>query len=199
MKKGKFIVLYSINNLGKSTQAKLLIDKIKSLGFQAEYLKYPIYSLEPTGPMLNDYLRNQAQTWQVEKPEAQAIYTLNRLQAQPELIAKLEAGINIIAEDYTGTGIAWGMGYGQSFAKLEYLNSMLLKEDYVILFDGERFKEAIETGHTHKTNEELMAKVRDAHLFLAKQYNWDIINANRSKEEVASEVWQKVEHLFSLK
>jgi len=32
MKKGKLIVLYGINNLGKTTQAELLVEKIKSNG-----------------------------------------------------------------------------------------------------------------------------------------------------------------------
>ena len=41
--RGKFIVLYGINNLGKTTQAKMLVDKLKLHGLEAEYLKYPVY------------------------------------------------------------------------------------------------------------------------------------------------------------
>jgi thymidylate kinase len=43
--KGKFIVLYGINNLGKTTQAKLLVEKFQKEGLKAEYMKYAVYSL----------------------------------------------------------------------------------------------------------------------------------------------------------
>ena len=42
-KKGKFIVLYGNNNVGKSTQAKLLVEKLKEKGENVRYFKYPIY------------------------------------------------------------------------------------------------------------------------------------------------------------
>ncbi len=57
MKKGKLIVFYGINNLGKSTQAELLVERIKQEGKKAQHIKYPIYELEPTGSMINRYLR----------------------------------------------------------------------------------------------------------------------------------------------
>jgi len=48
---GKFIVLYGINNLGKTTQTRILVDKLKLHGLKAEYLKYPVYDLAPSGPI----------------------------------------------------------------------------------------------------------------------------------------------------
>ena len=42
---GKFIVIYGVNNLGKTTQANMLVQKLKASGLKAEYLKYPIYDL----------------------------------------------------------------------------------------------------------------------------------------------------------
>ena len=50
MQKGKLIVLYGINNLWKTTQVHLLIDRLRAKGLQAEYLKYPIYDLAPSWP-----------------------------------------------------------------------------------------------------------------------------------------------------
>ena len=57
-KKGRFIVFYGTNNLGKSTQAKLLIERFNNLNIPFEYIKYPLYDLAPSGHILNDYLRN---------------------------------------------------------------------------------------------------------------------------------------------
>ncbi|MBN2854175.1 dUTP diphosphatase [Patescibacteria group bacterium] len=188
---GKLIVLYGINNLGKSTQAKLLVEKLKSEGLKAEYLKYPIYDLSPSGEILNDYLR-EGNFYDLHSREAQLLYVLNRTQYQDELIKKLESGINIVAEDYKGTGIAWGLGAGVSEVFLKSINSHLIDEDLVFLFDGERFMEAMEKTHRHETNNDLTTKVRWAHLKLKEEYGWIKINANLSIEEIHNIIWEKV-------
>ncbi len=193
---GKFIVLYGINNLGKSTQAKLLVERLKANGYQAEYLKYPVYELKPSGEILNDYLR-LGNAYDLTPREAQIIYALNRDQYQAELIRKLKSGINVIAEDYAGTGIAWGLGAGVSEEFLKAINSHLLGEDLVFLFDGRRFKEAVEDNHRHETDEDLMNKVRWAHLKLKEEYGWLKINANEPIEAIHEEIWQKVHALLS--
>lgn len=188
---GKLIVLYGINNLGKSTQAKLLVENLQKNGFKAEYIKFPIYDLSPSGDILNDYLR-EGNFYNLSPREAQLIYALNRTQYQQELINKLEAGINIIAEDYKGTGIAWGIGSNISEVFLKSINSHLLEEDLVFLFDGERFKNAIEKSHKHETDEDLMSKVRWAHLKLQEEYDWIKINANLAITEIQDIIWKTV-------
>lgn len=183
-KKGKLIVFYGTNNLGKSTQARLLVEKLKNLGLKAEYFKYPLYDLEPFGPMLSQYLRN-GNPYDLSAREAQLIYVLNRTQYQKELTEKLNFGINVIAEDYVGTGIAWGVGAGIDQGFLEKINSHLIKEDLGILFEGERFKSSIEENHKHETNDEFTKKVRQIHLDLGQKFNWKTINANLSIEEIS--------------
>ncbi len=192
---GKLIVLYGINNLGKSTQAKLLVERLKNNGYQAEYVKYAIYSLTPSGEILNDYLRS-GNPFNLSPREAQTIQALNRTQYQNELISKLKAGINVVAEDYKGTGIAWGLGAGVEEAYLKKINSHLIDEDLVFLFDGERFRQAIENNHKHENDEELMTKVRWAHLKLREEYGWWKINANLAIEEIHEEIWQTVRDLL---
>ncbi len=183
IKKGRLIVFYGTNNLGKSTQARLLVTKLKKAGWPTEYFKYPLYDLEPSGPIINDYLRHN-NPYNLSPREAQIIYVLNRTQYQTELQKKLDQGINIIAEDYIGTSLAWGIGTEIEIDFLERINNHLIKEDLAILFNGERFKSSIENNHKHETDEKLFAKVKQIHLDLAKKYNWQIINANLSIEEI---------------
>jgi dUTP pyrophosphatase len=197
MGRGKFIVLYGINNLGKTTQAEMLADKLNLRGQRTEYLKYPIYNLEPSGRILNNYLR-QGNFYNLTPREAQIIYTLNRTEFEKKLIEKLESGVNIIAEDYTGTGLAWGIGAGVNEQFLKYINSHLLKEDIAFLFDGERFKNAAENEHKHETDENLINKVRRAHLYLAEEYGWKIINGNQPMEQIHNQLWQEVMKIINL-
>ena len=53
-----FITLYGINNIGKSTQALRLVERLKAEGFDAVYVKFPVYDVEPTGVYLNQFLRS---------------------------------------------------------------------------------------------------------------------------------------------
>ena len=59
---GRFIALYGINNIGKSTQARLLTNRFRSAGFKSEHLKYPVYNLDPTGKKLNEIIRGKKDT-----------------------------------------------------------------------------------------------------------------------------------------
>lgn len=196
-KKGKLIVFYGTNNLGKSTQANILVEKLNNLNIPTEYLKYPIYNLLPSGKIINDYLRNN-NSHNLTAREAQIIYTLNRTQYQNELIKKLEQGINIVSEDYTGTGIAWGIGAEIDQNFLEEINNHLIKEDIAILFDGERFKNSIENNHKHEKDDSFSKKVRQIHLDLAKKYGWEIINANLNIEEISKIIFEKIEKALIL-
>lgn len=193
--RGKFIILLGINNLGKSTQAHLLVENLQNYGFKAEYLKYPIYDLEPTGPQINDIIRG-GKAQEISEVELQKIYTQNRKDFQPELEKKLSKGTNIVAEDYVGTGLAWGVTKGADLLELETQNKDLIKGDLAILLDGERFIEAKEENHIHEQDDDLMKKCRQVHLDLAKKYGWSIVNANQSIEAVAKDIWQLVEPIL---
>ena len=58
MKKGKFIAVYGINGIGKTTQVEILVKYLQSKGLKASRLKYPIYDLPPEGPFIYKYLRD---------------------------------------------------------------------------------------------------------------------------------------------
>jgi dUTP pyrophosphatase len=72
----------------------------------------------------------------------------------------------------------------------------LIEEDLVFLFDGERFRQAIENNHKHENNEDLTNKVRWAHLKLGEEYGWKKINANLSIEEISDEIWESTLELL---
>ncbi|MFA7245121.1 MAG: hypothetical protein WC070_03000 [Candidatus Magasanikbacteria bacterium] len=195
MKNGLFIVLHGINNLGKTTQAKMLVEKLQAEGHKAEYMKYPVYDLEPSGVILNNYLR-EGNKFSLTPREIQTIYALNRTQYESTLKEKLESGINIIAEDYTGTGICWGIGAGVDEEYLKLINSHLLKEDLDFLFDGKRFTESTEKNHKHETDEELLEKVRQTHLRIGEEFGWKKINANLTILEIHAILWEEIKKLI---
>lgn len=187
MREGLFIVIYGINNLGKTTQAQKLVESLNSVGFETEYLKYPIYDLAPTGPKINSILRS-SEKQEISEEEFQQLYIQNRFDYQPQLCKKINDGVNIVAEDYVGTGLAWGWTKGADLEKLIESNKGLLKPDLEILLDGERFLQAKEENHQHESNDEFMEHCRTNHLQLAERFGWEIVDANQSIEEVQKDI-----------
>lgn len=195
--KGKFIVAYGMNNLGKTTASKALADFLLARGIPASYLKYAIYDLEPTGPKINAYLR-KGNPEGLTPLQFQQLQVQNRRDYEPELKRRLKEGEWIIAEDYVGTGIAWGMIAGVPLETLEKMNTGLLKPNLEFLMDGERFSTGIETNHKHEEATELWPRGRTIHLELASRYGWPIVSANQTREQVLESIVSLARERFSL-
>lgn len=195
MNTGLFIVLYGVNNLGKSTQAKLLVEKLQKEGHAAEYIKYAVYDLAPSGPLINNYLRG-GNTHNLSPREVQLLHALNRTQYEPTLLQKLASGITIVAEDYIGTSIAWGTAAGVDETFIREINSHLLQENFALLLTGTRFIDATEKGHPNETNELRMQKATEIHARLGKEHDWKSIDANRPIKTVHGDIWQNVKNLL---
>jgi thymidylate kinase len=100
-----------------------------------------------------------------------------------------------VAEDYTGTGLAWGMTWGGDLEYLEKINKKLFREDFSILMHGHRFNTAIEKDHRNEMDVERIRICKNFLLLLAGRYDWKIINANQSINKVQTEIRNKIKNL----
>ncbi len=123
-------------------------------------------------------------------------FALNRYQIEPRVKKFLEEGKIIVAEDYTGTGLAWGWLKGADLAWLEEINKYLLKEDLTILLEGKRTMRAKENDHIHESNDALVEKSKQVHHALAKKYGWKIVNLEKSKDATAEKVFAVVDEFL---
>lgn len=173
------ITFYGVNNIGKSTQAKLLVEKLNSQGHKAIYLKYPIYDIKPSGIYINNILRNP-NGQSISEEELQMWFALNRFQFEPQLQSYLDQNYIVIAEDYTATSLAWGSAKGANIDWLTNINEPLIKEDLSILITGERSHNSIEDTHIHENNEKLIQLVSLKLLDLASKNNWQIVQRQQN-------------------
>ncbi len=197
MRKGLFITIYGINNIGKSTHAKRLVERLKAQGKKAVYIKYPIYDLAPTGPFLNRILRRSRGAQKIAEEELQLWFVLNRYQFQPMLKKMLASGTIVVAEDYVGTGIAWGVTKGAKLKELEMMNTFLVQSDCSILMDGERSVHATEPGHLHEDNHALIEKCQKVFRILAKKYHWKKVLVAEDRDVTAARLWEYITRLKS--
>ena len=175
--------------MGKSEQLNRLEREYIDAGLPYVRIKYPIYD-SPTGEIINRALRpdSEGNRLEISDEELQWLYAENRRQHEPVLEELLERG-DVIAEDYVGTGLAWGLVKGVSRESLDKFNQGLRVPDIEILLDGERFCGGIEKGHRHEAaGQEIWERSRRIHQELARELGWEVVNANRSKEAVHQEI-----------
>ncbi|MEK7093749.1 MAG: hypothetical protein AAB903_00225 [Patescibacteria group bacterium] len=190
--KGKLIVLYGINNIGKTTQTNLLVDRLLASGKEASRAKAPLYNMKPSGPMINEYLRED-NPQKLSPREAQMLYAFNRIQYQEELLKKLEGGEWIVFEDYWATSVAWGGAAGVPIDFLIELNSCIHPPNLNILMTGNRFLSGVEVKHKHERNKVLIEKAEKIFKEMGEKYRWPEVNANQSIEAVHEDIWKIVE------
>lgn len=182
------ITFYGINNIGKTTHTKRLEEQLRELGYDVVRVKYPVYDLEPTGTLLNRVLRSGEAQAMTEK-ELQLWFVMNRYQFEPTLKAWLEAKKIVIAEDYIGTGIAWGVTKGVPLEWLETVNDGLIREEVAFLLDGQRTAQAVEAGHLHETDNDLIERSRTVHRTLGERYGWTRLTVQPTPEETFELLW----------
>jgi len=191
MNKGFLITIYGINNIGKSTHAKKLVDKLKAEGYEAVYVKYPVYYLEPTGPAINKIIRSSGKQ-EVSEEELQTLFMQNRADFEPTINEWIDEGKIVVAEDYKGTGIAWGTAKGLDQKWVEELNDRLKKEDFVVLMTGKRDMKAKEKTHLHESDDALVEKVGEVLKSLAEKNGWHTVKVQEEILDTAALMWKEV-------
>ncbi len=182
--------------MGKTTHSKLLVERLNKEGHKAFHVKYPVYDIEPTGSFLNSVLRNK-DGQKISEDELQLWFILNRYQYQEKLKELLEQGYLVIAEDYVGTGIAWGVAKGLELEWCENANKHLLKEDLTVLIHGQRDLNAVEEGHVHEQNHELVDKCADVFSKLADKYNWKRVELQDEIEDTAKLLYETISQFLN--
>lgn len=189
-----FITLYGINNIGKTYHAKRLVARLKKLGKKAVYIKYPVYSQKPTGPLLNRILRSHKQ--KMPEEELQLWFVLNRYQFEPKLKKMLREERIVVAEDYIGTGIAWGTAKGAKQKSLENMNKFLVQPDMAVFMDGKRVLKAREKKHIHEQDDMLANRCQRIFQGLAQKHHWKTIQVDRDPDITAARIWALVSRSF---
>ncbi len=189
------ITLYGINNIGKTTQANRIVERLQNVGKRATYVKYPVYSMEPSGVFLDHILRS-GNPQHLSEEELQMWFTLNRYQFQPHLMTLMEGDGWVVAEDYIGTGIAWGVAKGADLNWLCDMNQYLVREDLAILMDGKRSVDAKEHEHLHERDDALVEKCRGVFLDLVSKFHWQVVQVSEVWDETTQRVWEKIEPML---
>lgn len=195
--KGKFIVLEGPDRCGKSTQAKLLVNHLISLG------KDVVLTREPGGTPTAEKIRQLVLEPGVDvRPMAELfLYEASRAQhTQEKIIPALEEGKIVICERYTMSTCAYqGYGRGIDLSIIDTLNKIATLQTrpdltLVFLMSDKYFTERGEYLFSDRLEQEDLAfrqKMRQGYMeMVEKTPNAYLINADQNINEIQARVTQ---------
>jgi thymidylate kinase len=196
--KGLFIVIYGPSGVGKTKQLELLEERLGSERVAYRRVEYPIYDLGEAGPKLKKMLWRQGKA--LPEEEMQLLFAQNRRDFEPTLRGWLNSGVTVLAEDYKGTGIVWGVTRGLSIQRMEEINKDFGDPDVSILIDGPRRLDLRPgEGHIYQQDEEEWYRARKAYLQMADRYGWIRIGGDAPILTVAGRIWTVVKLALAMK
>ncbi len=201
MKKNLFIAFEGIDGSGKSTQVKLLADKLEQHGHKVYATFEPTDS--PIGLMIRDIFSHKMEA---DHRTIAALFAADRLDhllnKSNGLLKKLEEGYTVITDRYYFSSYAYHSVYMPMDWVIEtnVLSANLLRPDITIYIDIEPrlSMERISKGRTstelYETEENLKA-VRDKYMEAFEKLklceNIFMTDGNRSFEKIAADIWKE--------
>ena len=190
MVKGVLIAIEGIDGAGKTTQAYMLVERLRSIGLKAEY------TMEPTYGRIGDILRIHVSRMKRREPIYEALlYAADRFEHVKFFIKpKLEESCIIVSDRYLYSNIAYQGAAGVDEEWIRKLNFFAPKPDLTIYIDIKP-----EEGLKRKKGEksifeklEYEKKVRKLYLEIAKSEKFTIVDGRRDVKAVHEEIFRNV-------
>ena len=189
---GVLVNLEGIDGCGKSTQSKLLLEKLEGEGEKIIILKEP--TKRPHGQKLWDMLHGKRKATNEEILE---LFVLDRKQHVEEKIEPaLDSGAVVLMDRYYYSSMAYQVAGGIDVEEIREKHEFAPKPDVVLIFDLpvsvalERVKGHSDADEFEK--EEHLEKVREAYLDLENDPLVRIVDATGTPEEIFGNVWKLV-------
>ena len=189
---GVLVNLEGIDGCGKSTQSKLLREKLEEEGEKVIILKEP--TKRPHGQKLWDVLHGKRKA---SNEEILELFVLDRKQHVEEKIQPaLDDGTVVLMDRYYYSSMAYQVAGGIDVEEIREKHVFAPRPDVVLIFDLpvsvalERVKGHSDVDEFEK--EEHLEKVREAYLDLENDPLVRIVDATGTPEEIFGNVWKLV-------
>ena len=203
MKKGLFISLEGIEGTGKTTQAKLLGERLSKEGYDVVLTK------EPGGTVIGSRIREillHTDHTEMSYLAELLLYNADRAQHLNEkILPAVHDGKIVITDRFTDSTIAY-QGYGRGIdielmKSIDIIATGGMRPDMTVLFDLDvetglmRNKGANKVDRLELEDIEFHKKVREGYLKIleAEPERVKIVDASMQPEQIREKVWEIVE------
>jgi len=189
-KKGAFICIEGLDGSGKTTQAKLLAQKLRNS-------HNAVYTAEPSQGKIGAFIRNSYLYGEKRLSctiEA-LLFAADRVEhVETEVLPALHQGKLVISDRYLYSSLAYQGAAGLSLEWIEKINEHALRPDLAVFIDVDpkTVMNRLKPDKSVMENLETQQKVRKIYLKFVEKGSLTRINGDQPKNAVAQELYAVV-------
>ncbi|MGE0451240.1 MAG: dTMP kinase [Vicinamibacterales bacterium] len=195
---GHLIAFEGLDQSGKQTQAERLRDRLSALGRPVQLLSFPDYTTA-----IGIELANALAGERDYSPEVmQLLYIANRYERKAEIVRALDAGTIVVSDRYLSSSIAYGEAFGLDPAWLAGIQRHLPQPSLTVLLDiapATAVQRKSADRDRYERDLALQARVRDSYRRLATGEGWLVLDGERSRDDVAADVFRETTARLALR
>jgi dTMP kinase len=186
-KRGFFICVEGLDGCGKTTQAKILVRKLRKTGYNAVYTAEP--SRGKIGRFIKRYCLHGGR--RVSSIVEALLFAADRYEhVESEIIPALKDGKIVVSDRYMYSSLAYQGAAGLSLDWIRRVNEHAVTPHLAIFIDAEpnTVIQRLKPKKSVMENLETQHKVREVYMKFVENGELVKVDGNRSKEEVAEEI-----------
>ena len=188
---GMLIAIEGVDQSGKETQTQRLRERLREAGHKARLLSFPDY-----GTSIGEEIARALQGEREYGSDVmQLLFVANRHERREAILEWIAGGLILVCDRYRASTIAYGEALGLDATWLEDIQRHLPKADLTIFIDIEPATAAKRKAHgrdRYESDLSLLERVRASYQRQAADPNWVRIDGERTKDEVAEDVFAAV-------
>ena len=188
--KGTFVCIEGLDGCGKTTQAKLLVEKL-----QRSY--NAMYTAEPSDGKIGDFIRKSilyGEKRSISLAEA-LLFAADRVEhVENEILPALRQGKLVISDRYIYSSLAYQGAAGLSLEWIQSINQYALRPELAIFIDVDprAVMQRLKPVKSFMENLETQQRVRQIYLKFVEKGDLSRIDGNKPKYLVAEELQRVV-------
>jgi dTMP kinase len=188
---GQLIAFEGLDQSGKQTQAELLRDRLKQNGRKARLVSFPDYATS-----IGEEIARALQGEREYGPDVmQLLYIANRYERKPDLVRWLEGGLILVTDRYTASSVAYGEASGLDAPWLVDMQKYLPPAAMTIFLDINP-ETAVQRKAVDRDRYErdlaLQIRVRESYRRQAAEQGWLVLDGEREKSAIATDLLSEV-------
>ncbi|KAL9639654.1 MAG: hypothetical protein Q9164_000783 [Protoblastenia rupestris] len=192
--RGALIAIEGLDRAGKSTQHARLCEHLEAQGHRVKRLRFPDRTT-PIGASISSYLQSNLE---LEDHAIHLLFSANRWEAAPSIIAAIEGGTTVVVDRYYYSGIVYSSAKNKEDLTLQWARTPevgLPKPDLVVFLDisTDAAKARGGYGDEKYENEAMQTRVRELFFEVIRmegkgEGGTKIVDASKSADEVSGVV-----------